>query len=167
MFVISVMSVKWSKNACQLSSSRCYCLLSEKTCQGAFLCMAMANPTVGRNSLHIDCDRSASVCYRLRNGIITCWYAHLSLLHLSFFNLHRILYQIQLTTFRLQHLSHVKPKTYHNHNQTLIDNETSIRNTALPPYLPISPHNTPNCYDQHNVRMHRNNSHLIKPNSRI
>lgn len=40
----------------------CHCLvLSEKKCQGAFLCMAVANPTIGRNLLHVGCDGAVSI----------------------------------------------------------------------------------------------------------
>lgn len=40
----------------------CHCLvLSEKICLGAFLCMAVANPTIGRNLLHVDCDGAVSI----------------------------------------------------------------------------------------------------------
>lgn len=69
--------------------------------------MAMANPTVGRNSLHIDCDRSASVSYRLENDIYhmlirtSLFFIDLSLICIGFC----IRYKY---TFNLEHLSHVK-----------------------------------------------------------
>lgn len=66
----------------------CHCLvLSEKKCQGAFLCMAVANPTIGRNLLHMGCDGAVSIRFlRLYSKFITCC-TGLFRLHLSYYNL--------------------------------------------------------------------------------